>query len=60
MDSSILDGVIASIVRPPKTIVPGERPPRVRDMDKVGRNDPCPCGLGKEFKPCHGSAGRVQ
>ncbi|MEN9834886.1 MAG: hypothetical protein RL011_1079 [Pseudomonadota bacterium] len=26
-----------------------------RDMDKVGRNDPCPCGSGKKFKKCHGS-----
>jgi len=24
---------------------------------KVGRNDPCPCGSGKKFKHCHGSAG---
>lgn len=23
--------------------------------DKVGRNDPCPCGSGKKFKQCHGS-----
>ncbi len=22
---------------------------------KVGRNDPCPCGSGKKFKKCHGS-----
>jgi len=22
--------------------------------DKVGRNDPCPCGSGKKFKNCHG------
>jgi len=22
----------------------------------VGRNDPCPCGSGKKFKKCHGSA----
>ena len=21
---------------------------------KVGRNDPCPCGSGKKFKNCHG------
>ncbi|MEC9359543.1 MAG: preprotein translocase subunit SecA [Pseudomonadota bacterium] len=26
----------------------------VRDMPKVGRNDPCPCGSGKKFKQCHG------
>ncbi len=23
--------------------------------DKVGRNDPCPCGSGKKFKRCHGA-----
>lgn len=28
--------------------------PFVRDADKVGRNDPCPCGSGKKFKQCHG------
>lgn len=21
-------------------------------MDKIGRNDPCPCGSGKKFKQC--------
>jgi preprotein translocase subunit SecA len=25
-----------------------------RDADKVGRNDPCPCGSGKKYKRCHG------
>lgn len=24
--------------------------------DRVGRNDPCPCGSGKKFKHCHGRA----
>ena len=24
--------------------------------DKVGRNDPCPCGSGKKYKHCHGRA----
>ncbi|MDX1942865.1 MAG: preprotein translocase subunit SecA [Saprospiraceae bacterium] len=29
----------------------------VRRMeDKVGRNDPCPCGSGKKYKHCHGRA----
>ena len=23
---------------------------------KIGRNDPCPCGSGKKYKQCHGSA----
>jgi preprotein translocase subunit SecA len=28
--------------------------PFVRDVPKVGRNDPCPCGSGKKYKQCHG------
>ena len=28
--------------------------PTVRDEDKVGRNDPCPCGSGKKYKKCCG------
>ena len=46
-------------------LVPGEEPagetaqvaapaPFVRDMPKVGRNEPCPCGSGKKYKQCHG------
>jgi preprotein translocase subunit SecA len=27
-----------------------------RPQDKVGRNDPCPCGSGKKYKKCHGTA----
>jgi preprotein translocase subunit SecA len=27
---------------------------RKREVAKVGRNDPCPCGSGKKFKKCHG------
>ena len=26
-----------------------------RDMPKIGRNDPCPCGSGKKYKKCHGA-----
>lgn len=32
----------------------GNAQPFKRDMPKVGRNDPCPCGSGKKFKQCHG------
>jgi preprotein translocase subunit SecA len=28
--------------------------PAVRATQKVGRNDPCPCGSGKKYKHCHG------
>src|SRR4051812_8632300 len=49
------------------TGVQQQQPPRVggddapiktvrRDEPKVGRNDPCPCGSGKKYKKCHGTA----
>ncbi|NIQ95078.1 MAG: preprotein translocase subunit SecA [Desulfuromonadales bacterium] len=28
--------------------------PVTRDQEKVGRNDPCPCGSGKKYKKCCG------
>ena len=28
--------------------------PIKRDLPKVGRNDPCPCGSGKKYKKCCG------
>jgi preprotein translocase subunit SecA len=30
------------------------QPTQRRSGEKVGRNDPCPCGSGKKFKKCHG------
>jgi len=33
---------------------PASQEPVVRDEDKVGRNDPCPCGSGKKYKKCCG------
>jgi preprotein translocase subunit SecA len=46
-------------------VPPGARPapvasaapsavPFVRNLPKVGRNEPCPCGSGKKYKHCHG------
>src|SRR5437667_11963703 len=32
----------------------GDKPVR-RTGEKVGRNDPCPCGSGKKYKKCHGA-----
>ncbi len=29
--------------------------PRLNDVPRVGRNDPCPCGSGKKYKHCHGA-----
>jgi hypothetical protein len=28
--------------------------PYEREVPKIGRNDPCPCGSGKKFKKCCG------
>ena len=33
----------------------GPRKPAVRGSDRVGRNDPCPCGSGKKYKKCCGA-----
>ncbi len=27
----------------------------VAEEDRIGRNDPCPCGSGKKYKKCHGA-----
>ena len=32
----------------------GSAPAQRRTGEKVGRNDPCPCGSGKKYKKCHG------
>jgi len=37
-----------------ETPVSEEHIPFVRAVEKVGRNDPCPCGSGKKYKHCHG------
>ncbi|MEX1031876.1 MAG: preprotein translocase subunit SecA [Cellvibrionaceae bacterium] len=31
-----------------------QQAPYVREGQKVGRNEPCPCGSGKKYKQCHG------
>lgn len=31
-----------------------EKKPKTRESEKVGRNDPCPCGSGKKYKQCCG------
>ena len=43
------EGTLPSVVR---------REP-LRNPDKVGRNESCPCGSGKKFKQCHGSPDRL-
>jgi preprotein translocase subunit SecA len=31
-----------------------KKPEPIRVGEKIGRNDPCPCGSGKKYKNCHG------
>ncbi len=37
-----------------KTSTPASSAMKNADGEKVGRNDPCPCGSGKKYKQCHG------
>ncbi len=45
------DGDAAVATAAPKTA------PFTRAGEKIGRNDPCPCGSGKKYKQCHGRLG---
>jgi len=45
------DGAVAVAAAPPSA---AGVETFVRSTQKVGRNDPCPCGSGKKFKQCHG------
>jgi preprotein translocase subunit SecA len=38
----------------------GPLAPLKRELDKIGRNDPCPCGSGKKYKKCHGTPATEQ
>jgi preprotein translocase subunit SecA len=68
-DSSVATGVAAAAAmgvadgsidpdEVPQAGVVEDAKPLLKDglFDKVGRNDPCPCGSGKKFKLCHGKA----
>jgi preprotein translocase subunit SecA len=38
----------------PQADQPAKKPEPIRVGEKIGRNDPCPCGSGKKYKNCHG------
>ncbi len=44
---------------PPKAARPAKPQTVRRKGEKIGRNDPCPCGSGKKYKKCHGAPARV-
>jgi preprotein translocase subunit SecA len=43
-----------AVAAPPAAAAVAAAQPFVRAGEKVGRNDPCPCGSGKKYKHCHG------
>ncbi len=50
------EGGAVGIEEPSRGQAPAETPaiePIRNKMERVGRNDPCPCGSGKKFKQCH-------
>jgi preprotein translocase subunit SecA len=46
-------GVATGTAAGATTTVTGQR--IVAEEDRVGRNDPCPCGSGTKYKKCHGA-----
>ncbi|MEO6775654.1 MAG: SEC-C metal-binding domain-containing protein [Kofleriaceae bacterium] len=57
----------AAIIKPTEVVIeafdaavngrrPGQQQGTIVANDRVGRNEPCPCGSGKKFKKCHGVA----
>ena len=50
--AAVTPGAVAAPVREaaPRTLGAAQQ-----QLQKVGRNDPCPCGSGKKYKLCHGA-----
>jgi len=48
------DEIAEESVLPDATEESDKAQPFVRGGQKIGRNDPCPCGSGKKYKQCHG------
>jgi predicted short-subunit dehydrogenase-like oxidoreductase (DUF2520 family) len=66
-EAAMTEVTAASIIKPTEVVIeafdaatsgrrPAERQGTVVADDKVGRNEPCPCGSGKKYKRCHGEA----
>ena len=59
--TSVKDIPEAAASAPVKPDEPAVRTPVVKsELEKVGRNDPCPCGSGRKFKQCHGRPGAAR
>jgi preprotein translocase subunit SecA len=53
--ATALAGAQAGAIGGGATSVATQQPKVASEWDKVGRNDPCPCGSGKKYKKCHGA-----
>ena len=64
-ESAMTAETAAVIIKPTEVVIeafdaalsgarPGEKQGTVVVGEKVGRNEPCPCGSGKKYKQCHG------
>ncbi len=66
-EAAMKEETAATIIKPTQVVIeafdaamsgrrPGERQGTIVNTEKVGRNEPCPCGSGKKYKKCHGEA----
>ena len=53
-EAPALDAYEQSLLEQEGAPVAEDHQPFIRDGNKVGRNDPCPCGSDKKYKQCHG------
>jgi preprotein translocase subunit SecA len=51
------EAIALALQQAPSSVEPKAAQPLKRFGDKIGRNDPCPCGSGKKYKQCHGKLG---
>ena len=45
---------MSNVIAPRKSVVT-----EPRKVEKIRRNDPCPCGSGKKYKSCHAQEGEA-
>jgi len=66
-EKAMTEETAATIIKPTQVVIeafdaamsgrrPGEKQGTIVATEKVGRNEPCPCGSGKKYKKCHGEA----
>jgi preprotein translocase subunit SecA len=49
------EAAVQGVEAPPEAVAPVVNTPVVKAAEeRVGRNEPCPCGSGKKYKLCHG------